>query len=245
MACRLQLAIAALGCVGCAAAAPSYNASVARTLALYASATQCNASALAAWDCPACLAANAAFEVSRIVYDAPTDSLAVVGWDAALPAVLVVFRATMTASLVDWLEDFALWQTGFAGAPGCPAGAACAVHAGFDAVFGALSGEVLAAAAAAAGAHPGAGVLVAGHSLGGALATLGGGALAASGAAPVEGVYTFGSPRVGNAAFALHYYDALLGNVTWRVTHALDAVPQFPPRCALPARRPVNYPCVR
>lgn len=199
--------------------------------------------------CAACVAANPAFEVGALIYDAPTDSLALVGWDASLASVLVLFRPTMTDSLVDWIEDAEMWQTGFTGAPGCDGSSnnSCAVHAGFSAVFEALEGRVLAATAAATAAHPGARVIVAGHSLGGALATLGAAAIASSSGglaahsdrrqvdpnAATPWVYTFGSPRVGNEAFASAHYDATLGNATWRVTHALDIVPQFPPRWLL------------
>ena len=108
-------------------------------------------------------------------------------------------------------------------------------------------------------------VVVTGHSLGGALATLAAFELAASGydaaeagkqerqterlmahtnafgaaSAPpppppraralVEGVRTFGSPRVGDILFAAAY-RAVLGDRTWRVTHAHDVVPSVPVR---------------
>ena len=107
-------------------------------------------------------------------------------------------------------------------------------------------------------------VVLTGHSLGGALATLAAFELAASGydavplppretnaaaerlmaggaaSAPppppppraralVEGVRTFGSPRVGDILFAAAY-RAVLGDRTWRVTHAHDVVPSVPVR---------------
>ena len=105
-------------------------------------------------------------------------------------------------------------------------------------------------------------VVVTGHSLGGALATLAAFELAASGyetsvtsvtsvtrdtdgvekslpppppppppraRAFVAGVRTFGSPRVGDILFAAAY-RAVLGDRTWRVTHAHDVVPSVPVR---------------
>ena len=107
-------------------------------------------------------------------------------------------------------------------------------------------------------------LVVTGHSLGGALATLAAFELAASGyetsrtsvstsvsprnvdgvekvsTAPpppppprarafVAGVRTFGSPRVGDILFAAAY-RAVLGDRTWRVTHAHDVVPSVPVR---------------
>ena len=62
-----------------------------------------------------------------------------------------------------------------------------------------------------------------GHSLGGALATL-----CAHMFGTVQGVYVFGSPKVGDTAFAAHY-DRLL----WRFSNSRDAVVTVPPRVPL------------
>ena len=64
-------------------------------------------------------------------------------------------------------------------------------------------------------------VWFAGHSLGGALATL---AATAYGAANVQGLYTFGSPRVGNAEFAGSFNISCV-----RVVHGNDVVTTVPP----------------
>lgn len=62
-----------------------------------------------------------------------------------------------------------------------------------------------------------------GHSLGGALAMLS----ARRSSGPLAGVYTFGQPRAGSAAFAFGY-DALLRDRTFRLVHADDIVPRVP-----------------
>jgi len=67
---------------------------------------------------------------------------------------------------------------------------------------------------------------VTGHSLGGALAELWAWWMAECGHA-VAGVYTFGQPRVGDAAFAARY-DSMLKTRTFRVVHADDIVPRIP-----------------
>jgi len=76
-------------------------------------------------------------------------------------------------------------------------------------------------------------ILLTGHSLGGALATLCAYELAHleladAGEAGVERlvVYNFGSPRVGSGAFASHF-DASLPDA-WRVVNAADLVPRVP-----------------
>jgi triacylglycerol lipase len=69
-------------------------------------------------------------------------------------------------------------------------------------------------------------IVVTGHSLGGALATLLVADLAAN--TPLKPqAWTFASPNVGDAAFAARY--AALTAVSWRIYNQVDVVPYFPP----------------
>ncbi|GFR44840.1 hypothetical protein Agub_g6182, partial [Astrephomene gubernaculifera] len=89
--------------------------------------------------------------------------------------------------------------------------------------------------ASSAAAHPDGGapvwrVLVTGHSLGGALATLAAYELAER-RTPARSrqsisLYTFGAPRVGNRAFAAEF-DGLVPDA-WRVTNSNDIIPSVP-----------------
>ena len=90
------------------------------------------------------------------------------------------------------------------------------VHAGFLVAYGPLS-DGLAARLAELASRP---VWFTGHSLGGALATI-----AAARAGDFRGLYTFGSPRVGNADFAA----ALASGSCYRVVHHDDIVARLPP----------------
>lgn len=98
------------------------------------------------------------------------------------------------------------------------------VHAGFLEVYSGLRAQV--AAAVAAAGEPGR-VLVAGHSLGAALATLCVPELAAAGRPKIGGVYLFGSPRVGCAAF-VRAYDKRFADRTFRISNTSDIVTQLP-----------------
>ncbi|PNW81255.1 hypothetical protein CHLRE_07g348550v5 [Chlamydomonas reinhardtii] len=69
-----------------------------------------------------------------------------------------------------------------------------------------------------------------GHSLGGALATLSALDLVVNQGLTIGGVYTFGSPRVGDDRFRIMYEQSGLANVTWRFVHRKDAIPQVPPK---------------
>ncbi|HEX8912621.1 MAG TPA: lipase family protein [Humisphaera sp.] len=92
------------------------------------------------------------------------------------------------------------------------------VHQGFSSVLRRSWTRVEAILAAAEGKP----LFVTGHSMGGALAVLTACRLAAAGRPPVA-VYTFGAPRVGDAAFCAGYAVP-----TYRVVNRLDLVPELP-----------------
>ena len=68
-------------------------------------------------------------------------------------------------------------------------------------------------------------LVVTGHSLGGALATLLVTDLSATTALKPQ-AWTFASPKVGDATFAARY--AALSTVSWRIYNQVDVVPRFP-----------------
>jgi hypothetical protein len=140
--------------------------------------------------------------------------------------VLVAFRGTEVkdfwAGLRDWMTNLqaALVPDGFGGR----------VHAGFQrglqevwSELCALLGPVLAQNPASSG------VWLTGHSLGAALATLAADRALQQRAFPVRGLYTFGSPRVGDAAFARRVDTGALKSRAFRFVNHLDIVPSVPP----------------
>lgn len=118
---------------------------------------------------------------------------------------VLAFRGT-EVDVKDWLTDLDTvlipWADG------------TRVHRGFAQALESLWPLIDASLAGYAGR-----LLFAGHSLGGALATL-----AASRRRP-DAVYTFGSPRVGDRAFA----QAQTGLFHQRFVHCCDIVPRVPP----------------
>jgi predicted lipase len=75
--------------------------------------------------------------------------------------------------------------------------------------------------------HQNSKVLVTGHSLGAAMATLA--AVDLANAGYDTDLITFGSPRVGNKAFS-EYVNNTVNGVNLRVTHGNDIVTVFPPQ---------------
>jgi hypothetical protein len=70
---------------------------------------------------------------------------------------------------------------------------------------------------------------ITGHSLGAALATLAAERAARDGRFAVQGVYTYGSPRVGDDGFKVAYATRELDARTFRFVNNVDVVPKLPP----------------
>ena len=131
---------------------------------------------------------------------------------------ILSFRGT--DSIKDWLTDAEIEQVNH--------GEKMKLHKGFFKAYLSVDSKVLNAIET----HDRKPLWIIGHSLGGALASIAAFMLAfysdqADQEHGIAGVYTFGCPRWTNHAGA-RAYDRLLGNVTWRVNHALDPVPCIP-----------------
>lgn len=99
------------------------------------------------------------------------------------------------------------------------------MHAGFFAAWTGRRASILSAIQDLRSKHPTYKIVITGHSLGGAVATL-----AAADLRNMDyelDLYTYGSPRVGNSIFA--YFVSGQAGITARVTHVNDPVPKLPP----------------
>lgn len=144
----------------------------------------------------------------------------------------VILRGT--ANLWDWFKDFEFWRVPCP-ISGAPAGAE--TEDGFTTLFETLRGAPDEAASPLASTIRGlltvppalavGNLYVAGHSLGGALATLVAVQLAAQQIGPSPTLYTFASPAVGEKTFAT-WVDHLVPN-SYRIANSPDIVPGTPP----------------
>ncbi|KAL2132308.1 hypothetical protein VTI74DRAFT_3944 [Chaetomium olivicolor] len=140
-----------------------------------------------------------------------------VGVDHADHNIVVSFRGS--TSVRNWIADIIFVQVP------CDLTAVCLVHTGFFASWAEISSRVIAAVRTAKAANPSYQVIVTGHSLGGAVGTLAAAYIRKAGFA--ADLYTYGSPRVGNAAF-VEFVTAQPG-AEYRITHTVDPVPRLPP----------------
>ncbi|MBI5863225.1 MAG: lipase family protein [Planctomycetes bacterium] len=134
--------------------------------------------------------------------------------------ILIAFRGTEPRELADWLTDI---DARLVAGPGGK------VHQGFLGALFDVWWELRAAIDAQQDpAHPRT-LWFTGHSLGAALATLATAKLRIEEDKPVAGLYTFGSPRVGDSEFSGRF-DVDFRARTFRFVNNRDVVTRIPPR---------------
>lgn len=135
--------------------------------------------------------------------------------------VYVIFRGTVT--ITEWIADAKIAQVAydFLGGPGLS-------EQGFTEVYRTLHQDILDTVKQlqATGSYDT--LYVAGHSLGGGLATLAGPIYAKDSGFSDPILYTFAAPRAGNPVFADQVFDTLV-KTSWRIANTNDIVPTLPP----------------
>ncbi|KAI0011078.1 alpha/beta-hydrolase [Xylariaceae sp. FL0662B] len=194
-----------------------------RFYAQYAAAAYCNygspvGATLACSEnaCPDVTAANAT--IVATFSGNLTDAQGFVSSDDTNKVIVVSTKGS--ESIRNWITDFVFLQVP------CDLVLGCLLHAGFLTAWAEISEAVLAGVASARAAHPDYAVVFTGHSLGGAVSTVAAAHARVQGGYAVD-TYTYGSPRVGNAAFVEFVAGQQGGNL--RVTHLDDPVPRLPP----------------
>lgn len=135
-------------------------------------------------------------------------------------SIIISFRGTEPTSLTDWMSDL---NTALVGGPG-----GGLVHEGFQMALLAIWKDLLEYLFTLRNGSTDKKTLwITGHSLGGALATLAAAKLRLEREQPVNGVYTFGQPRVGDIKFR-QAYDLDMGARHFRLVHNNDIVPRVP-----------------
>jgi len=199
-----------------------YRADYAYTFYKLASAAYCDVDG---WHCAPCLASNQSLQSILLLYNQTTDTRTFIAsykdHFTGDDSIVVSFRGTET--LVNWIENLKFAKTDRE--MSCPG---CKVHSGFLDSWTPVEHRVVEEVRRLQGIYSDARLYIAGHSLGGALAMLAAYVLEYDHGMSIDGVYTFGAPRVGNQAFAEFYNSKSATHVTWRVTHHRDPVPHLP-----------------
>lgn len=134
--------------------------------------------------------------------------------------IVVAFRGS--SNIPNWIADFTFVPVPYSRCPDCM------VHTGFVGYLKSISSGINGCVAKLAAKYPTADLFVTGHSLGAAVATLS--VIELSEIVPASKItfMNFGSPRVGNQAFA-EYFASTISNA-FRVVNFKDLVPHVPPQ---------------
>jgi len=211
--------------------ASSYSPERAALFAHFSNAAYCSSASLANWSCAPCLAADPAFR-AKVFGNASTATQCFVGM-APGNDIVVAFRGTDCGD--PHAPGNTCWQNwvtnlNFPKSTAYPKCDGCEVHSGFYQAWLSVKEAVVAEVKRLHEHRPSARIFVTGHSMGGSVGEHCAAELGASRESlgyPVDGVYTYGSPRVGNSQFARFYGEVT--RVSWRVTHWRDLVPHLPP----------------
>jgi len=155
----------------------------------------------------------AGLEVVKAITDEKTDTHGAVLADVTNKRLYIVFRGTKGATDIKTDLECIQKKTSVAGKE-------CRVHEGFLKAYESVESQIN---AIPFNEYVGYQIVVCGHSLGGALATLCGASL------PVDNnivVITFGSPRVGNDKLVKAFQDKVVQS--YRFVHHNDPVPMVP-----------------
>jgi len=176
------------------------------------------------WDCHACKKFP---DVQAISFSAKgfSDQNGFVSYDPhdGAGSINVVFTGTDPLKIKEWIDDIDTISVGY---PRC---SGCEVHQGFYDNFKAVSTKYMELLDRFASNYSHAPIYVSGHSLGAAVSVHAALEIVRGQyGTRLRSLYNFGSPRVGNAAFASWAQGALKGVSHFRVSHHKDPVPHLP-----------------
>lgn len=155
------------------------------------------------------------FKYLYTIYDKKSDTQGYIGIQSLTSKIWIVYRGT--TSYTNWLDDGEIILKSIDFCDGCK------IHSGFKKCYDNTIDFVLSSLQTVTKEYPTYEIVVAGHSLGGAISTLVTSRLFIENYKPLH--YSFGSPRVGNQEFSDWVKKTFIGN---RVTHYKDMVPHVP-----------------
>lgn len=153
----------------------------------------------------------------HLIDDEKTDSHGFVGFNPATNNIVIVFRGTIPWSITNIFKDFTFDLVKFG-----LCGDKCKIHDGFHQCYQGLRSQFWQAFNLMRAKYPNAEIQLTGHSLGAALATLFAADLSVNQEKNFT-FYSFGSPRIGNTAWAKWFLSVFRGHY-FRITHRRDPV---------------------
>ncbi|CAA6654230.1 unnamed protein product [Spirodela intermedia] len=216
-----------------------YNHTLATILVEYASAVyMSDLTELFTWTCSRCKDKTEGFEIIELIVDVQNCLQAFVGIAENLNSIVIAFRGTQEHSIQNWIEDLFWKQLDL----NYPDVSDAMVHHGFYSAYHntTLRPGILTAVQRAKKIYGNIGIMVTGHSMGGAMASFCALDLAVNlGEVNVQ-LMTFGQPRIGNSVFVSYFkrhvpkavrvwlYNIGFGSLVYRVEKICDGSGEDP-----------------
>mmetsp|Transcript_10439 Transcript_10439/g.26259 ORF Transcript_10439/g.26259 Transcript_10439/m.26259 type:complete len:328 (-) Transcript_10439:76-1059(-) len=198
-----------------------WNYGTGYTYTLYSYAAYCPYETLDTWTCKWCQAneTTRSFQTSGFFNDRDTNTYGYAGYNTDLEQIIVAFRGTEMGSLKNWITDLKYAKlTPLKSYPNV------SVHDGFYQAWKNLSPQVMPVVQALHQQFANYDVVVTGHSLGAALATLCMVELAENNIPAY--IWDYGRPRVGNQPFSMLSMQS--AKASFRHVNQRDTVPHLP-----------------
>lgn len=197
----------------------TYYSSVANASWYFCGASYCSPSNIKNWHVSITAALYPNVEQIYVFTNSTGDNLGFSAYDPNTDSIFLVFRGSY--NIQNWIENLAVIRVSY---PFC---SGCQVHAGFYAAYNDIRANVVSTMTFMRQRYPNSQIIVTGHSLGAALATLAYVDLYTL-FGTVDYLYTFGSPRVGDSNFAKYVNEQLDQGFKARITHYKDLIVHLP-----------------
>jgi hypothetical protein len=211
-------------------ASAAYDETIAQTMVKLSGTAYCSGTigqGVENWSCKTCQ--ELPYVTATVVYDKQRKVTGCVGYCADTNSIIIAFSGTDPLSIKNWIADLSLLMCDYTPPTGSSNSCeGCKVHQGFYEGYLSVQEQVHAALDKYLALYPTAQLQFTGHSLGAALtahAALD--VFLTYGIVPTD-LYNYGSPRMGNDAFAVFFNQTLTGSATQqRVVHHKDPVPHL------------------
>ena len=197
----------------------TYDVAIANASWYFCGASYCKPSNIQTWAVSTAAVLYPNVQSIHVFINSTGDNLGYSAYDPNTDKVILVFRGS--DNIENWAENLDFVQMGYSYCSGCE------VHAGFFGAYKDIQADVISNMKSLRQQYPSSQLIVTGHSLGAAIATLAYVDLYAA-FGSVDYLYTFGSPRVGNDQFASYVSQQLDQGFKARITHYEDLIPHLP-----------------
>ncbi|KAM3144305.1 hypothetical protein pb186bvf_003469 [Paramecium bursaria] len=198
-----------------------YNASLAQSVFWYTQVSQCQPQQIQNWNCGYFCDQHPNTTNAQSFQNSSHNTSAYCAYNQIENAIILNYRST--SNVQNFVGDLNFIQSNYTKCQGCY------IHSGFQDMYQDLSEQMINCTQQLKQKFSDAKVFVVGHSLGGAIAALLASDVKTRLGYSIDIFLTTGAPRVGNVQFRNWFSTNVAPNISYRIVHNQDPVPQLPP----------------